>query len=41
MKITSTSDWREEIPFETPMIVASLVPGEPGVRVSGAAVPLA
>jgi hypothetical protein len=29
MKITSTSDWREEIPFETPMIVASLVPGEP------------
>lgn len=29
MKITSTSDWREEIPFETPMIVASLVPGDP------------
>lgn len=29
MKITSTSDWREEIPFETPMSVASLVPGEP------------
>jgi len=29
MKITSTSDWREEIPFETPMLVASLVPGDP------------
>ncbi len=29
MKITSTSDWREEIPFETPMIVAGLVPGDP------------
>ena len=29
MKITSTSDWRNEIPFETPMIVASVVPGDP------------
>ena len=29
MKITSTSDWRNEIAFETPMIVASVVPGDP------------
>ncbi len=29
MKITSSSDWRESLPFETPVIVAGVVPGEP------------
>jgi len=29
MKVVSSSDWRDDIPFETPMIVASVVPGEP------------
>jgi hypothetical protein len=29
MKVTATSDWRETIPFETPMIVAAVVPGDP------------
>ncbi|MBU4464424.1 MAG: glucose-6-phosphate dehydrogenase [Actinobacteria bacterium] len=28
MKIVATSDWRDAIEFETPMIVADLVPGE-------------
>lgn len=29
MKVTSTSDWRESIAFETPMIVSEIVPGDP------------
>lgn len=29
MKVTATSDWRETIAFETPMVVAEIVPGEP------------
>lgn len=29
MKIVAASDWRDGIPFETPMIVADLSPGEP------------
>ena len=29
MKVTATSDWRDAIPFETPVVVADVVPGEP------------
>ncbi|SBS71555.1 glucose-6-phosphate dehydrogenase [uncultured Microbacterium sp.] len=29
MKITTSSDWRNSLPFETPMLVADLQPGEP------------
>jgi hypothetical protein len=29
MKVTATSDWRDAIPFETPVVVAQVVPGEP------------
>lgn len=29
MKIVASSDWRDSIPFETPLIVASVAPGEP------------
>ncbi len=29
MRVAGTSDWRDAIPFDTPMIVADLVPGEP------------
>ncbi|TQJ31538.1 hypothetical protein FBY39_2015 [Microbacterium sp. SLBN-146] len=29
MKVVSSADWRRSIPFETPMLVADLVPGEP------------
>jgi hypothetical protein len=29
MKFTATSDWRDAVEFETPIIVASLQPGEP------------
>jgi hypothetical protein len=29
MKVTATSDWRETIAFETPMIVSAVVPGDP------------
>jgi hypothetical protein len=29
VKVTATSDWREAIAFETPMIVAEIVPGDP------------
>jgi hypothetical protein len=29
MKVTATSDWRDAIPFESPMVVAQVVPGEP------------
>ncbi len=29
MKIVAASDWRDGIPFETPMIVADISPGEP------------
>lgn len=29
MKITTTSDWRQSIAFDSPMLVADLVPGEP------------
>ena len=29
MRVTATSDWRDGIPFETPVLVADLIPGEP------------
>ncbi len=29
MRFAATSDWRDAIPFETPVVVAELVPGEP------------
>ncbi len=29
MKVASTSDWRENIDFDTAMVVATLAPGEP------------
>ncbi|QKJ18183.1 glucose-6-phosphate dehydrogenase [Microbacterium hominis] len=29
MKIVDSSDWRENLPFETPTLVADVVPGEP------------
>lgn len=29
MKIVASSDWRDAIPFESPMIVADLVAGDP------------
>ena len=29
MRVTATSDWRDGIPFETPVLVADLLPGEP------------
>ena len=29
MKFAGTSDWRDAIAFDTPMIVADLVPGDP------------
>ncbi|MFB8386882.1 glucose-6-phosphate dehydrogenase [Microbacterium sp. NPDC055910] len=29
MKVAASADWRQSIPFETPMLVADLVPGEP------------
>ncbi|KAA9105048.1 glucose-6-phosphate dehydrogenase [Microbacterium rhizomatis] len=29
MKIVAAADWRDRIPFETPMIVAEISPGEP------------
>lgn len=29
MKITRTSDWRDGIEYETPVVVADLVPGDP------------
>ena len=29
MKITRSSDWRDALPFETPVLAADAVPGEP------------
>lgn len=29
MRVTDSSDWRGGIPYDTPMLVADLVPGEP------------
>ena len=29
MKVVSAADWRSSIPFETPVLLADLVPGEP------------
>jgi hypothetical protein len=29
MKIVASSDWRDAIPFETPVLVADIVPGDP------------
>jgi hypothetical protein len=29
MKIATGSDWRDAIPFETPVVVAEVLPGEP------------
>lgn len=29
MKIASSSDWRDSIPFDSPMLVEDIVPGEP------------
>lgn len=28
MRVAKTADWRDAIPFETPMVVSDLVPGE-------------
>lgn len=29
MKVVATADWRQSIPFDTPVAVSELVPGEP------------
>jgi hypothetical protein len=29
MKVATTSDWRDGMPFETPVVVADVVPGDP------------
>jgi len=29
MKIVASSDWRDSVPFENPVLVADVVPGEP------------
>ncbi|GAA1935820.1 hypothetical protein GCM10009775_29620 [Microbacterium aoyamense] len=29
MKIVESADWRSSIPFDTPVLVADLIPGEP------------
>lgn len=29
MRIVASSDWRDAVPFETPVLVADVVPGEP------------
>ncbi len=29
MKITTSSDWRDALPFETPLLASAAVPGEP------------
>jgi hypothetical protein len=29
MKVVASSDWRDALPFETPLIVAEVAPGEP------------
>jgi hypothetical protein len=29
MRVAKSADWRDAIPFETPMVVADLVPGDP------------
>ncbi|WP_159499159.1 glucose-6-phosphate dehydrogenase [Microbacterium sp. 18062] len=29
MKVVSSSDWRDALPFETPLLVADVAPGEP------------
>lgn len=29
MKVVATADWRQSIPFDTPVVVSELVPGEP------------
>tara|TARA_R110002020_G_scaffold67871_6_gene178069 strand:- start:364 stop:792 length:429 start_codon:yes stop_codon:yes gene_type:complete len=29
VKITGSSDWREELPFDVPVLVADVVPGDP------------
>jgi hypothetical protein len=29
VKIVASSDWRDSLPFETPLLVSSLAPGEP------------
>jgi hypothetical protein len=29
MRVVSSADWRDAIPFETPMVVAEVAPGEP------------
>jgi hypothetical protein len=34
MKITASSDWRDSLPFETPLPAASTVPGEPTICVT-------
>ncbi|MFG6401700.1 MULTISPECIES: glucose-6-phosphate dehydrogenase [unclassified Microbacterium] len=34
MKIVSSADWRDAIPFDTPLVVADVAPGEPA-RCSG------
>ncbi len=29
MKVVASSDWRDALPFETPMLVAEVAPGDP------------
>lgn len=29
MKVVATADWRQSIPFDTPVVVSEVVPGEP------------
>ncbi|HAQ59194.1 MAG TPA: glucose-6-phosphate dehydrogenase, partial [Microbacterium sp.] len=37
MKITGSTDWREQLPFDVPVLVADVVPGDP-TRCSGCGV---
>jgi len=34
MKVVASSDWRDAVPFDTPIVVADIAPGEPA-RCSG------
>ncbi|MFT4230063.1 MAG: glucose-6-phosphate dehydrogenase, partial [Microbacterium sp.] len=29
MRVVAASDWRDDIPFETPIVLADAIPGEP------------
>ncbi len=34
MRVTSGSDWRDSVPFETPLLLADIAPGGPARCVS-------